>query len=682
MVRISKHWLALLPAAVLVAACGMSEHPKMAAPRPAIGAFGLDLSAADPAVKAGDDFFAHAGGRWLSSFQIPEDKTSYGPFVKIADDIEAQLRSLIEAAVAAPGAQGSASQRVGDYYASFMDEAAIEKAGLEPITADLSRIRAARDKKDIATLFGTPGMPSVFKIFATPDAKHPDKYSLEIGQSGLGLPNRDYYLKDDAKLKEVREQYLAYIEQMLTLGGVSDAAAKAKDILAFETSLAQVYWPIERLRDAEATYNPYTKQQLLAYAPGFDWQAYLQAKEIPTRENFVLGPTTAIRAAADLVHRISLDTLQSYLTFHTLNNQAAYLPKRFDDAQFAFNGKVVRGQPVQRDRWKRAIAEANKGVGELVGRMYVEKYFPPESKAKVQALVANLRVSLQERLEQSTWLGEDTRKRALEKLGTFVTKIGYPDEWKDYSGLDVRRDDLIGNIKRAQLWDWRRDIARLDQPVDRNEWYMTPQRVNAYYNPLNNEIVFPAAILQPPFFDPNADDAVNYGGIGAVIGHEIGHGFDDQGRKFAADGSLEDWWTEADATAFTMQASKLIEQYSSFEALPGLNVNGAITIGENIGDLGGLNMSLHAYKLSLNGKPAPVIDRLTGEQRFFLSWAQIWRAKYRDEALRVQVLSDPHSPSQFRVNGAVRNMDEWYQAFDIKATDKLYLPPDQRLKIW
>lgn len=312
----------------------------------------------------------------------------------------------------------------------------------------------------------------------------------------------------------------------------------------------------------------------------------------------------------------------------------------------------------------------------------MEKHFPPESKAKMQTLVANLRSALKQRLQQSAWLGDETRRRALEKLDTFVTKIGYPDQWKDYSGLEVRRDDLLGNIKRVQLWDWRRDIARLDQPVDRNEWYMNPQRVNAYYNPLNNEIVFPAAILQPPFFDPNADDAVNYGGIGAVIGHEIGHGFDDQGRRFAADGSLDDWWTEADAAAFTEQTRKLIAQYSAFEALPGVNVNGATTIGENIGDLGGLSMALHAYRLALHGKPAPVIDGLTGERRFFLSWAQIWRAKYRDEALRVQVLSDPHSPSQFRVNAAVRNMDEWYRAFGIEPTDKLYLPPEQRVKIW
>ena len=682
MTQISKHWLAMLPAAILVASCGGRESPHASAPKPAIGAYGLDLAAADPAVQPGDDFNAHASGKWLASFEIPEDKTSYGPFQQIADDIEVQLRSLIEAAVAAPGAQGSPSKRVGDYYASFMDEAAIENAGLEPIAADLSRIESARDKKDIAALFGTSGMQSVFRIFATPDAKHPDRYSLEIGQAGLGLPNRDYYLKDDARLKEVREKYLSYIERMLGFAGASEAAARARDILAFETSLARVYWPIERLRDADATYNPYTKAQLLAYAPGFDWQAYLQAKEVPTREQFVLGPTTAIRDAAQLVHRTSVDTLKAYLTFHTVNGWASYLPKRFDDESFEFNGKAVRGQPMQRERWKRAVAEANKGVGELVGRMYVEQHFPPESKVKMQALVANLRSALKQRLEQSSWLGDDTRKRALDKLDTFVAKIGYPDVWKDYSGLEVRRDDLIGNVKRAQLWAWRRDIARLDQPVDRNEWYMTPQRVNAYYNPSNNEIVFPAAILQPPFFDPNADDAVNYGAIGAVIGHEIGHGFDDQGRKFAADGSLEDWWTEADAAAFTEQTKKLIAQYSSFEVLPGLNVNGAITIGENIGDLGGLTMALHAYRLSLHGKPAPILDGLTGEQRFFLSWAQIWRAKYRDEALRVQVLSDPHSPSRFRVNGAVRNMDEWYQAFEIKATDKLYLPPDQRVRIW
>jgi predicted metalloendopeptidase len=671
-----------LPAAILIASCGMNDLPRTAAATAAIGQFGLDLTAGDPAVQPGDDFFAHASGKWFSGFEIPADKTSYGVFEKLADDTELQMRALIEAAAAARGAQGSPSQQVGDYYASFMDEAAIEAAGLEPIAQDLSRIEAVRDKKAIAALFGAPGMQSPLGIYATPDAKQPDRYSLKLSQSGLGLPNRDYYVKDDPKLKEVREQYLGYIERMLTLGNVSGAQAKARDILAFETALAQAHWPIERLRDANATYNPYSKAQLLAYAPGFEWQAFFEALEIPSRDQFVLGPTTAIRDIAKLIERASLETLQAYLTFHQLSGQANYLPKRFDDAQFEFYGQVLNGQPAQRDRWKRGVALVNQGVGELAGRMYVERHFPAESKAKMQTLVANLRAALKQRLEQSSWLGNETRQRALQKLSSFVTKIGYPDQWKDYSTLEIRRGELIDNVKRVQLWEWRRDLARLDQPVDRNEWFMTPQRVNAYYNPLNNEIVFPAAILQPPFFDPNADDAVNYGAIGAVIGHEIGHGFDDQGRKFAADGSLNDWWTGADEAAFTAQTRKLVAQYAAFEALPGLNVNGEITIGENIGDLGGLNMALHAYRLSLHGKPAPVLEGLSGEQRFFLSWAQVWRAKYRDEYLRRLVLSDTHSPSYFRVNGAVRNMDEWYAAFNVRPSDKLYLPPQERVKIW
>lgn len=679
--KLRKHWLAL-PAAILVASCGVGENPRTSARQAAIGAFGLDLTAGDSAVKPGDDFFAHASGNWLASFEIPADKSSYGVFQKLADETELQVRSIIEAAATASAEKGSTSQQIGDYYASFMDEAAIEAAGLEPIAEDLARIEAARDKKTVAALFGSPGVQSVFSIYVTPDAKQPDRYTLKISQSGLGLPNRDYYLKDDPKLAEVREKYVAYIEQMLTLGEVKGAAAKARNILAFETALAKVHWPIEKLRDPNATYNPYTKAQLLKYAPGFDWQAFFDAVEVPAREQFVLGPTTAVRDSARLVQRTSLETLKAYLTFHYFDTHAPYLPKRFDEAHFAFNGKVLSGQPEQRDRWKRGVALVNQGVGELAGRAYVERHFPPESKVKMETLVANLRAALKERLETSSWLGAETRQRALEKLSTFVAKIGYPDQWKDYSTLEVRRGDLIGNLKRAQLWNWRRSIARLDEPVDRGEWFMNPQHVNAYYNALNNEIVFPAAILQAPFFDPNADDAVNYGAIGAVIGHEIGHGFDDQGRKFAADGSLNDWWTEADTVAFTEQTSKLIAQYSAYEALPGLNVNGNITIGENIGDLGGLNMALHAYRLSLGGKQAPVLDGLTGEQRFFLSWAQVWRAKHRDESLRRLVLSDPHSPPYFRVNGAVRNMDEWYEAFDVQPTDKLYLPPDERVKIW
>ena len=673
----------VLPALMLSVGCSMKDDAsQVEEPKAQIGSFGLDLTTGDPSVRPGDDFFVYANGKWLSTFEIPADKSSYGAFVKLADDTEVQVREIIDAAAAMQAPTGSVEQKVGDYYASFMDEAAIEAAGLEPIKPALERIQTARDKKEIAALFGAPGVKTLFGVGVVPDLKQPDRYSLAVVQSGLGLPNRDYYLKDDEKLKDVREKYVSYIEQILTLGEIGAPAKKAKAIMALETALAKVHWPIERTRDAEANYNPHTKAELIAYAPGFDWQTFFDALEIPTRERFVVRQTTAIRDAARLFRDTPLETLKSYLTFHYLSDHASYLPKRFDEAQFAFYGKVLRGQEVQRDRWKRAVNHTDSGVGELVGRMYVEEHFPPESKAKMEVLVANLRAALQERLGQLEWLSDDTRKRALEKLATFVPKIGYPDKWKDYSALEVRRDDLIGNVTRAQVWDWRRRLARLDEPVDRDEWFMNPQRVNAYYNPLNNEIVFPAAILQPPFFDPHADDAVNYGAIGAVIGHEIGHGFDDQGRKFSADGSLDDWWTEADATAFSARTKSLIEQYSEFEALPGLKVNGAITIGENIGDLGGLNMALHAYRLSLQGKEAPVIDGLTGEQRFFLSWAQVWRAKYRDEAIRMQVLSDPHSPPYFRVNGAVRNMDEWYEAFNVEPTDQLFLPPEERVRIW
>ncbi|MBM0107904.1 peptidase M13 [Steroidobacter sp. S1-65] len=684
-----KKSLLLIAALALQSGCAKNDSTPAAeakadapVPKAELGEFGLDLTARNLEVKPGDDFFAYASGKWYDTFEIPPDRTSYGPFHKLNDLSEERVKKLIEAAAQGSPAAGTPEQKIGDYFASFMDEAGIEAKGLAPLQEELARIQAAKTKKDIATLFGLPGYMSTFGVGISPDLKNPSRYSVDIGQSGLGLPDRDYYLQDDPKLEEHREKYVAYIEQMLTLGGVQKAADKARDIMRFETELAKVQWPLEKRRDAEANYNPRTKKQLLAYAPGFDWQAFFTAADLGAREEFVLGPITAIRDSARLVDKTSVDTLKDYLTFHLLRTNASFLPKRFDQANFAFYGQQLRGQPQQRERWKRGVALTGDALGELVGQVYVKEYFPPESKAKMEVLVANLRAALQERLGTLDWMSEETRKRAEEKLGTFVAKIGYPDKWKDYSALQVSRDDLIGNVRRASIWDWNRQVARLDQPVDRDEWFMNVHEINAYYNPLNNEIVFPAAILQPPFFDPNADDAVNYGGIGAVIGHEIGHGFDDQGRKFAPDGSLTDWWTKADADAFGAKTKVLVEQYSSFDALPGLKVNGATSLGENIGDLGGLNMAYEAYHNSLEGKPAPVLDGLTGDQRFFLSWAQVWRTKIRDEALRAQVLSDPHAPPYFRVNGAVRNMDEWYQAFDVKPGDKLYLPPEQRVKIW
>jgi putative endopeptidase len=692
----TRHFLLAALAATALVACQSAPAPEpdaaappaapppaaAPAPKAAIGDFGLDLAAGKPDVKAGDDFFAHVNGAWYDTFQIPEDRSSYGIFTTLDEEAQEQVRKIIEEAAASQPAAGSPEQKIGDYYASFMDTAAIETHDLAPIQAELDRIAAAKNRKDVATLFGSHGFASTFGVGLPPDLKNPNVYSVALSQGGLGLPDRDYYLKDDAELKAIREKYVEYIAQVFMLAKMPDAQKKARGIMAFETEVAKASWPIEKRRDVDAMYNPRTKAQLVTYAKGFDWQAFLDAAELGSRQELTLGELTAIRDIAKVVERTSLATLKDYLTFNYFNDHAPYLPKRFDDARFAFYGTTMRGQPKQRERWKRAVDQVNGALGEQVGQVYVQKHFPPESKAKMEALVANLLKALGQRLDTLTWMTPETKQRAHEKLASFITKIGYPDKWKDYSALEVRRDDLLGNVRRATLWEWHRQLARLDGPVDRDEWQMNPQDVNAYYNPQNNEIVFPAAILQPPFFDPNADDAVNYGAIGAVIGHEVSHGFDDQGRKFAPDGSLTDWWTEADSKAFTDRAAKLVRQYSEFEALPGLKVNGAITIGENIGDLGGINMALTAYHLSLSGKEAPVIDGLTGDQRFFLSWAQVWRAKYREGVLREQVLSDVHSPAYFRVNGPVRNVEAWYQAFGVQPGDKLFIEPEDRVSIW
>jgi putative endopeptidase len=651
-------------------------------PKAAIGDFGLDMSAAKPEVKAGDDFFAHANGKWYDTFVIPEDRASYGIFTTLDELSQQRVREIIEQAAAGRPAQGSPEQKIGDYYASYMDEAAIEAGGLAPIQGELDRIKAAKSKKDIAVLFGAPGFQSTFGAGISPDLKNPDIYTVGIGQSGLGLPDRDFYLKDDPQLKQVRVKYEAYIAQMLELGGVTGAKVKARNIMAFETAVARASWSIEKRRDVDANYNPRTIDQLVKYAPGFEWHAFLESSELGSRKDLILGELTAIRDISRIFSQTPIGTLKDYLTFHHLNGNAPVLPKRFDDARFAFYGVALRGQPKQRERWKRAVDNVNGALGEQVAQVYVSRYFPPQSKAKMQELVGNLLSSLGERIDALAWMTPETKKRAHEKLATFVRKIGYPDTWKDYSALEIRRGDPVGNARRAAKWDWDRQLARLNKPVDRSEWLLMPQEINAYYNPQNNEIVFPAAILEPPFFDPNADAAVNYGAIGAVIGHEIGHGFDDQGRKFGPDGSLKDWWSAQDAKEFTTRTDKLVKQFSGFEALPGLFVNGASTLGENIGDLGGLNMAYNAYRISLKGQEPPVIDGLTGDQRFFLSWAQVWRAKYRDGVMREQLLSDVHSPAYFRVNGTVRNMDAWYKAFGVQPGDKLYLAPAERVSIW
>jgi putative endopeptidase len=652
------------------------------APKPAFGDFGVDLSAGDRSVKPGDDFFEFANGSWDRSFAIPADKSSFGPFDRLDELSKERVRLIIEKAAAAHAPNGTPAQQIGDYYAAYMDEAAIEAHDLAPAQEDLERIGAAKSRADVARLFGSIGYATLFDVQLIPDFKDPDRYAVVISESSLGLPDRDYYLKDDPQLQALREKYVAYIAQMLTLGGSSDPHSQAREVMAFETAVAKLQWPIEKRRDVDATYNPRTKAQLLTYAPGFPWQTFLEAQQLGGRKDVVLSELTAIRDLAKLFDHTPVPTLKAFLTFHYLNDNAPYLPQRFDRARFAFYGQTMRGQPQQRERWKRGVDAVDGAVGEAVGRLYVAEYFPPESKAKMQQLVADLRAALSQRLDALDWMTPETKTRAHEKLASFTPKIGYPDNWKDYSALVIKADDPVGNARRASQWWWDYQIARIDKPVDRSEWGMTPQEINAYYNPLNNEIVFPAAMLQPPFFDPGADAAVNYGAIGAVIGHEMGHGFDDQGRKFGPDGSMNDWWTAKDAQVFDLRKDKLIKEFSGFEALPGLNVSGANTIGENIGDLGGLNMAHEAYLISLKGKPAPLIDGLSGDQRFFLAYAQVWREKYREGALRELVMSDVHSPSRFRVNGPLPNIDVWYEAFGVKPGDKMYIAPEERVRIW
>ena len=649
---------------------------------PQFGAFGLDLSARKLSVKPGDDFYTYANGAWVDSFIIPPDRSSYASFTKLAELSEQRVRDIIESASKTLASPGSNAQKVGDYYASFMDQSAIDVMGLKPIEASLARIGAAKSRTDIARLFGSAGYSSAFAVGILPDLKDPNRYALNVGQSGLGLPDRDYYLGTDPKLVEIRRQYVTHIERMLNLAHIEGAAIKAKQILIFETQLAGAQWPIEKRRETEANYNPRTKTELLTYAPGFNWQAFFDASEIGDRQHFILNELSAVKESTAVVAKTPLPILKDYLTYHYLSDHASVLPQPIDHENFAFYGTVLSGVPQQRERWKRGVQAAGGALGDAIGQLYVEKYFPPDSKAKMESLVGNLRVALGERIEALDWMTPETKRRAQEKLAAFTPKIDYPNKWKNYSTLEIKRGDAFGNAERAYLWEWHRELARLDKPVDRDEWQVQVSDVNAYYNPLNNEIVFPAVILQQPFFDSNADDAVNYGGIGAVIGHEMSHGFDDQGRKFGRDGSLSDWWTPADASAFNDRAKRLVAEFSAFEALPGLFVNGQNTLGENIGDLGGLNIALRAYHDSLKGHEAPVLDGLTGDQRFFLAFAQVWRTKERDDALRNQVMSDEHSPANFRVNGQLPNLDAWYVAFGVNPGDKLYVPPDQRVRIW
>ncbi|PHS21452.1 MAG: peptidase M13 [Robiginitomaculum sp.] len=660
------------------------ETAEAANTAPELGSFGIDTAAMNAEVKPGDDFFRYVNGTWLDTFEIPEDRTRYGSFSVLTDRSEKQVKGIIEDAAAKSAAPGSAEQKVGDLFASYMDADAIEAKGLTPLQGDFDKINAMKTHEDVAVLMMAPDMQAggIFGGFVNIDSKQPDQYAFYMGHAGLGLPDRDYYLKDDQRFKDIRVAYVKHIANMLDLAGVEGASDKADAIMALETRLANDHWARKDRRNRDLTYNKMTMDELVSFAPGFPWRKAAEVAKLGDLSTLVVREKSAFPKLAKDFAETSVDDWKAYMTFKTLSNYSAQLPKAFDDENFAFYGTILRGQPKQRDRWKRGVRMVSGTLGEAIGQVYVKKYFPPESKAKMVELVENLRTALGEHIDNLEWMSPETKVEAHAKLAAFTPKIGYPDKWKDYSSMTIKRDDLIGNVRAGNMWAYNDNISKLGGPIDKGEWFMSPQTVNAYYSPPRNEIVFPAAILQAPFFDPNADMAVNYGGIGAVIGHEMGHGFDDQGRKSDGTGMLRNWWTDADVKAFEERSAKLGKQYDGFEPIEGHHVNGELTMGENIGDLGGINFALSAYKLSLKGKDAPVIDGFTGEQRLFLSWGQIWRGKMRDESLINQITTNPHSPSQYRANGIVRNVDAWYDAFDVKEGDAMYLPPEERVKIW
>jgi putative endopeptidase len=657
--------------------------PAAALASPHYGTWGFDATGVDPTVKPGDDFFRYANGKWADRTEVPSDRVRYGNFDKLYELSQNRLHAILEDAAAGKLNDPDAA-KIAAGYAAYMNEALADKLDAGPIQPELAAIKAVKTKDEFTALMGkanVSGYASILPVSIQTDAKNPKAYAIYTGTGGLGLPDRDYYLQ--ASFAEKKAKYQAYVQQILTMVGWAQPAESAKAIVDFETRLAEATWPRAERRDRSKTYNPMTLAELQAATPGFDWKTYLVSTELPAGENrFIVTTNTAFPKFAQIYAETPLATLQAWQAYHLADGAAPFLSKRFVDASFAFHDKELGGQPEQRPRWKRAASFMDGAIGESIGRVYVARYFPPESKAKMDALVGDIRTVLKARIEHLTWMGPETKAKALEKLAKFTVKIGYPTKWRDYSALTLKADDLYGNAIRADAFDWRRDVKRLHEPVDKAEWGMTPQTVNAYYNSVNNEIVFPAAILQPPFFDPKADAAINYGGIGGVIGHEISHGFDDQGRKSDGDGVLRDWWTAEDAAKFETQAKRLGAQYSSFEPLPGAHVNGQLTMGENIGDMGGLSLALDAYHASLKGKPAPTIDGFTGDQRVFLGWAQVWREKIRDEALRQRLVVDPHSPARYRVDGTIRNVDGWYKAFDVKPGDKLYVAPDERVKIW
>ena len=663
--------LAVCTSAVLVAQQPSSSR---AAVQPRhFGSWGVDLTGMDRSVNPADDFDRYVNGAWADKTQIPADQASAGVGYDVFNLTQEQIRALIENA--------PATTQLGAMYQSFMNESVVEKVDDKPLQADLKLVAALADRDAFTKFMGQTNGRFGFTIAGPAvagDPSKPETNVLWLGQAGLGLPDRDYYL--NATFKPQLDAYRAYIERMFSMVNYPDPAKSADAVIAFETAIATASWPVADRRDLDKVNNPMSLAELQSYAPGLNWDAYFTASSIPSRNRVIVLEKTAIRDIAALYAQTPLDTLKAWQAFHVADQAAPYLSKRFVDSRFTFT-KTLSGVTELRPRWKRGATLIDTTLGELLGRTYVETYFPATSKAMMTELVANLKTAMGSRIQRNDWMSAETKKAALEKLSRMDVMVGYPDKWRDYSTLKVDAGDLYGNVERSGQFEWEYQLSDLDKTVDKKKWAMTPQTVNAYNGGLENKIVFPAGILQAPLFDPKADAAVNYGAIGAVIGHEISHGFDDQGRKIDATGAVRDWWSASDAERFNAQAKKFGAQYETYFPVPGMHINGQLTMGENIADMAGVLIALDAYHASLKGKPAPVVDGLSGDQRFFLAYAQAWRTKQRDDALRSQMASDPHSPAKFRVIGPLRNVDAWYTSFDV-STGKYFVKPEERVRIW
>jgi len=647
---------------------------------------GIDHQYFDQTVKGSDDFYQHVNGGWIKNTEIPADKSRWGTFDILHEESLKQLHDIVDELSKQQLVNGSSEQKVATLYANFMDEKRIETLGIQPIQAEIENVDALKSKKDIAQLaahFSRIGVTSPFDVGVDQDMKNSTQMIAMMGQSGLGLPDRDYYLKNDAKFKKVRSQYLSYIEKMLKLAGDTQAAQHAQAILKLETQIAKIQWSNVQNRDVTKLYNIYKVEDLAKLSPKIDWKTYLEKQELADKiKTIQVIQPSYFKGLSPIVDNTSLDTWKAYFKFHLVSDFSPLLSKAFVDNSFDFYSNQLREIKEQKPRWKRGVQLVEGTLGESLGQIYVKKYFSAEKKQRMELLVQNLMKAYSQSIEQLDWMSPATKVQAQKKLASFAVKIGYPNKWRDYSALDIKNDDLIGNVIRSREFEHQYALNKLGKPVDRDEWGMTPQTINAYYNASLNEIVFPAAILQPPFFDMNADDAVNYGAIGAIIGHEISHGFDDQGSQFDELGNMKNWWTAEDHRKFKEKTNALVAQYNAYEPIKGYHVNGELTLGENIADNSGLAIAYKAYQLSLNGQPAPVLDNLTGEQRFYIGWAQAWRSKITD-AMQVEFLKrDPHSPDKVRGNATLLNQAPFYDAFHLKQGDKMYLPANKRVTIW